>query len=103
MVKLLKIDLLKIEKFHNNQDGQALEFLPGGIQISDGNKVLANKKRFKMQMDGRKFENVTQDIEFYTYYGKSIVPIGEEKHSLINLLAVEGLVNEIYKNLEETK
>ena len=103
MVKLLKVDLLKIEKFHNNQYGQALEFLPGGIQISEGSLALHNKETVKIKMDGRKFLNVTEDIKFNKYFGDAYEPFAEEEHSLINLLAVEGFVNLIYKKMEETQ
>ena len=97
----MELQLLKIDKLIDVGGIQFLEIPPGGIQISEGDKSLATRDKLILEMQTRRFLNVTRSIEFDVYYDSEIIPEGEETHALINILAVDGLVNNIYKQLGE--
>lgn len=99
----MKLQLLKIDKLIDTGGIQYLEIPPGGIQIREVNKSLALRDKLILEIQTRRFLNVTRNIDFDVYYDSEIIPEGDETHALINLLAVEGLVNDIYKQLEEMK
>ena len=97
----MELQLLKIDKLIDAGGIQYLEIPPGGIQIREENKSLALRDKLILEMQTRRFLNVTRNIEFDVYYDSEIIPEGEETHALISLLAVDGLVNNIYKQLGE--
>ena len=97
----MELQLLKIDKLIDAGGIQYLEIPPGGIQIREGDKSLATRDKLILEMQTRRFLNVTRSIEFDVYYDSEIIPEGEETHALINILAVDGLVNNIYKQLGE--
>lgn len=96
----MKLFFLKIDGMSLVDGFQILSIPPGGIQITDGVKTIANNELIDLKINVRRFVEVTKDYLFDVYYGNEIEPRRKEKHTLINLLAVENFVNEIYKKME---
>lgn len=93
----MEIVLLKIDKIKDANGHKVLEIPIGGIQLEDKEETLSLNQHLEIHItpDGY-FKNVTQEVEFVVYFGSSIFPIAERTHTLINVLAVEGLLNKIY-------